>query len=284
MSAPIAPLATLASPVTIAPVTEFRYQPPAAAIAATRILVKPNLGYPVGPPVTVGMPVLGEVLRSLRAASPHAEILIVEGVCSPVSLPEIAAKLGVFGLLDPGMALLDADPLPQVDYPNRRSPQRFSHLSAPRLLQEVDCCISVGTFKRTVLKERPLISASLKNLYGLLPRDRYRARSPHSRGQLHRPSVPAVLQDVYGCLGHLFTGAVVDGSYHYVSPDWKPDRARAGQWHGQVIWGADLVTVDRAACEVMGEAIAPYLQTLTSPIPTTPAPPAPPATPTPSPR
>jgi hypothetical protein len=255
----------IATPVTIAPIPEFRYQPPPAAIAATRILVKPNLGYPVGPPVTVGMTVLGEVLRSLRAASPQAEILVVEGVCSPVSLPEIATKLGLDGLLDPGMALLDADTLPQTDYPNRRSPQRFRHLSAPRLLQEVDCCISVGTFKRTVLNDRPLISAALKNLYGLLPRDRYRARSPHSRGQLHRPSVPAILEDVYGCLGHWFSGAVVDGSYHYVSPDWKPDRARAGQWRGQVIFGEDLLSVDRAACEVMGEAIAPYLLALTDP-------------------
>lgn len=258
------------SPVTIVPVANFRYPPPPAAIAAARILVKPNLGYPVGPPVTVGMAVLGEVLRSLRVASPQAEILIVEGVCSPVPLPEIATKLGVDGLLDPGMVLLDADTLPQMDYPNQRSPQRFTHLSAPRLLQEVDCCISVGTLKRTILKDQRLISAALKNLYGLLPRDRYRARSPHARGQLHRPSVPAVLEDVYGCLGHLFSGAVVDGSYHYASPDWKPDRARAGQWRGQVIWGEDLLSVDRAACEVMGEAIAPYLQALSPPSPTIP--------------
>jgi len=32
---------------------DFVYQPPPAAITAKRILIKPNLGYPVPPPVTV---------------------------------------------------------------------------------------------------------------------------------------------------------------------------------------------------------------------------------------
>lgn len=236
------------------------YQPPPSAIAATRILVKPNLGYPVGPPVTVGMGVLGAVLRSLRAASPGAEILIVEGVCSPVPLTTIAAKLGVYGLLDGGMRLLDADELPMADYGNvLPTPTRFDAMVAPRLLQEVDCRISVGAFKQTSLKATPLLSASLKNLYGLFPRDRYRARSAHSRGQLHRPSVPAILRDVYGCIGHWFDGGVVDATYLYDSPDWKPDRAGAGIPHDQVAFGSDLVAVDLAACAATGVPPAPYL-------------------------
>jgi hypothetical protein len=32
-------------------------------ITAKRILIKPNLGYPVPPPVTVNLPVLSQVLR-----------------------------------------------------------------------------------------------------------------------------------------------------------------------------------------------------------------------------
>ncbi|MCY7274188.1 MAG: DUF362 domain-containing protein, partial [Phormidesmis sp. CAN_BIN44] len=82
------------------------YQPPMSAHNAKRILVKPNLGYPVAAPVTVSMKVLGQVLTALRQASPSAEILIVEGVCSPVSLVDIAGRNGLYPLLDQGMQLV----------------------------------------------------------------------------------------------------------------------------------------------------------------------------------
>jgi uncharacterized protein (DUF362 family) len=237
----------------------FIYQPPACAYGAKRILVKPNLGYPVGPPVTVSMGVLKTVLEGLRSASPQAEILIVEGVCSPVSLTQIVSKNGLYNILDEGMQLLDADELPVIEYPNQApSPQRFKTMWAPKLLQEVDCRISVGTFKRTLLKNEVLISASLKNLYGLFPRAKYKARSANSRGQLHQPSVPKVLQDVYFCIGHLFDGAVIDADRRLVSPDWKPDKGQTIDV-GKVFFGDDLLTVDRLACETLGEAIPSYL-------------------------
>jgi uncharacterized protein (DUF362 family) len=237
----------------------FVYQPPTPAHNARRILVKPNLGYPVGPPVTVSMGVLAKVLQALRQASPQAEILIVEGVCSAISLTDIASRNGLYPLLDEGMQLLDADTLPLVDYPNQSpTPVRFKTMKAPALLQEVDCRISVGALKRTILKDQPLISASLKNLYGLFPRAHYKARSPNSRGQLHRPSVPQVLSDVYFCIGHLFDGAVVDGDRQFVSRDWKPDKGDAIAL-GQVFSGPDPVAVDRLACATAGEAIPSYI-------------------------
>ncbi len=243
----------------VCPTASFEYQPPAAAFGAERILVKPNLGYPAAPPVTVSMPVLSAVLRGLRQASPKAEILIVEGVCSPVSLAKIAARHGLYALLDDQMQLLDADELPLSDYPNLSpQPVRFKSMQAPALLREVDCRISVGAFKRTILKDQPLISASLKNLYGLFPRRQYKARSANSRGQLHRPSVPLVLQDVYFCIGHLFDGAVVDADQKFVSPDWKPDRGQAVKL-GQVIWGESLLDVDRLACKLGDESPPDYL-------------------------
>jgi Domain of unknown function (DUF362) len=245
--------------VYVAQTAQFLYEPPAAAHGAVRILVKPNLGYPVGPPVTVSMGVLGAVLQGLRRVSPNAEILIVEGVCSAVSLIDIASKNGLYGLLDEGMQLLDADQLPLRDYPNRSpQPVRFQSMLAPALLSEVDCCISVGAFKRTILKDEPLISASLKNLYGLFPRAKYKARSANSRGQLHRPSVPLVLQDVYFSIGHLFHGGVVDGDRKLASKDWKPDKGEAVAL-GQIIWGDDLLSVDRKACEVGNETMPSYL-------------------------
>jgi Domain of unknown function (DUF362) len=248
--------------VQSSPTADFCYAPPANAHHADRIIVKPNLGYPVGPPVTVSMGVLGQVLQQLRAASPHAEILILEGVCSPVSLSDIAAKTGLHAILDEGMQLLDADALPLVEYPNRSPhPVRFKTMWAPALLQQVDCRISVGTLKRTLLKDEPLISASLKNLYGLFPRAHYKARSPNSRGQLHRPSVPLVLQDAYFCIGHLFDGAVVDADRRLISPDWKPDKGQTVPF-GQVFWGDDLVAADRAACVAAGEPIPSYLSAI----------------------
>lgn len=246
----------------VAATADFVYQPPARAQNARRILVKPNLGYPKPPPVTVSMTVLGAVLRGLRQASPSAEILIVEGVCSPVDLSAIASRNGLYDVMDEGMQLIDADTLPMQEYPNRSpQPVRFTSMTAPALLQEVDCCISVGALKRTVLKNQPLISASLKNLYGLFPRARYKARSPHSRGQLHRPSVPQVLQDVYFTIGHLFDGAVVDADQKFISIDWQPDRGSAVPI-GKVIWGNDLLAVDREACRIADEATPDYVEAI----------------------
>jgi uncharacterized protein (DUF362 family) len=242
----------------------FNYQPPASAFNAKHILVKPNLGYPVAPPVTVSMKVLGKVLHALRTASPNAQISIVEGVCSPVSLHDIASKNGLYPILDDGMELLDADTLPLIEYPNRSpTPVRFQTMWAPKLLQTVDCRITVGAFKRTILKDTPLISASLKNLYGLFPRSKYHARSLNSRGQLHRPSVPQILQDVYFCIGHLFDGAVVDANLKFISRDWKPDKGKTIEF-GKIFAGIDPISVDRAACIATGESIPDYLDKIDS--------------------
>jgi len=238
------------------------YTPPETARGAKRILVKPNLGYPVGPPVTVSMAVLSSVIEGLRQISPSAEILIVEGVCSKRSLSEISELNGLNALLTDGVRLLNADELDCIEYPNQSSePVRFKTMWAPKLLQEVDCRISVSAFKKTHLKGKPLISASLKNLYGLFPRAKYKARSPNSRGQLHRPSVPLVLQDVYFSIGHLFDGGVVDCTQKFVSADWKPDKGKSIEI-GQVIWGEALLKVDQMACKAGKEVEADYLEPL----------------------
>jgi len=248
-----------ANSVHTAATAEFIYTPPESAKTAKRILVKPNLGYPVGPPVTVSMSVLKKVLEGLRAANPTAEILITEGVCSKLSLAEIAQKNGLPPLLTEGIQLLNADELDCIEYPNQSpEPVRFQTMWAPKLLQEVDCRISVSAFKKTSLKGRDLISASLKNLYGFFPREKYKARSSHSRGQLHRPSVPLVLQDIYFTIGHLFDGGVVDCDQKFISHDYRPDKGDSFDV-GQVIWGNDLLEVDRTACAVGSESEAQYI-------------------------
>jgi hypothetical protein len=96
-------------------------------------------------------------------------------------------------------------------------------------------------------------------LYGLFPRAKYKARSANSRGQLHRPSVPLVLQDVYFSIGHLFQGAVVDGDRKFISKDWKPDKGETVLF-GQVFWGEDLISVDQKACEISDESIPDYIE------------------------
>ncbi|MEM0982224.1 MAG: DUF362 domain-containing protein, partial [Cyanobacteria bacterium P01_H01_bin.58] len=103
--------------------------------------------------------------------------------------------------------------------------------------------------------------ASLKNLYGLFPRSHYKARSASSRGQLHRPSVPEVLRDVYFTIGHRFEGAVVDCDQKFVSHDWRPDRGEALPI-GRVVWGEDLLAVDRLACEIGNEPVPEYIDTI----------------------
>jgi uncharacterized protein (DUF362 family) len=241
--------------------TDFAYEPPRAAHGARRIIIKPNLGYPVGPPVTVSDTVLGAVLRGCRAVAPDAELIVLEGVCSPTSLQEIAKLRMLPRIFDSGTLLQDADQLPLADYPHLGSGAlRFGMLQAPALLGEADCRISIGACKRTVLGGVPLFSGALKNLFGLFPRSVYHARSPHSRGQLHRPSVPKVLEDVWWTVGHLFDGAVVDAGQKYHHEDWHPDRSRGtARDLGKVFTSDDLVSADLAAAQAAGEAEPTYL-------------------------
>ncbi|MDX2078271.1 MAG: DUF362 domain-containing protein [bacterium] len=245
-----------------AKIESFVYMPPAQAFGATRILVKPNLGYPNPPPVTVSMPVLGAVLRGLRRASPMARIVIIEGVADSQSAERIFKQLGVMDLLDDNMRVADAESLLMHDYDNKSpAPIRFKTMTAPTYIGEYDCCISVGTFKRTLLKDQPLISASLKNLYGVFPREKYHGRSPNLRGQLHRPSVPEVLQDIYFSIGTYFHGSVVDLTHKLVSPDEKPTEGEAIPI-GQVVWGDDLLAVDEVACRLANEPVPDYIHAI----------------------
>jgi uncharacterized protein (DUF362 family) len=245
--------------VSTAKTKSFVYLPPPEAFEAVRILVKPNLGYPVGPPVTVSAYVLDKVLRGLRRANPHARIVVIEGVCSDVAVEDIFEQHGVYDLLDENMRAGDAEQLIMTEYPNLLdAPVKYAAMTAPGYIGEYDCVISVGAFKRTTLKGEPLISASLKNLYGLFPREKYRGRSPKARGQLHSPSVPDVLKDIYFSVGYHFHGAVVDLTHKFVSKDWRPDVGEAVPV-GQVVWGTDLLAVDEVACRLGGEATADYI-------------------------
>jgi hypothetical protein len=209
----------------------------------------------------VSLPVLAAVLRGLRRVSPVGRIVIMEGVTSELDPMAVFEKLGVPDLLDGEMRLGSAEDTLMIDYPNLLpEPVKYASMTAPGYIRGFDCVISVSAFKRTMLHDQALISASLKNLYGFFPRSIYHGRNPHARGLLHTPSVPEVLKDVYFTIGHHIDGAVVDLTNKYVSPDWRPDRQR-GVAHpvGKVVWGDDLLSVDETACRLAGEDVPQYL-------------------------
>jgi uncharacterized protein (DUF362 family) len=236
------------------PVFDF----PANVKTAKHILIKPNVGYTAKPPAIVRIELLQTVVAQLLALQPDSRISIVEGVCVKTPAEDVFRIAGLTHLRGERVEVLDAEQLPMREYANTAPANRFPSLVAPALLHEADARISIAPFKRTVLNGRPLISATIKNLYGLLPRERYHARSKSARGQLHRPNVHAVICDVYSTLGVLFDYGIVDLHEAFLNDDWQPDKGRAAPV-GQIICGADLVDVDLTACAAAGEPACDYL-------------------------
>jgi uncharacterized protein (DUF362 family) len=229
---------------------------------ARHIVVKPNVGYPAKAPVIVRMTLLRTLVGQLLALRTDSRISIVEGVCTKAAASAVFDATRLSALASDRVTVFDAESLPARVYDNASpKPCRFASFVAPELLANADVCISVAPFKRTVLNGAPLISASIKNLYGLFPRAVYHARSPNARGKLHLPSVHKVLVDVFHTLGPYFGFGVIDLHEKYVCDDWHPDRGQAVPV-GQVLAGENLVALDRYACAVADEAVCEYLQLL----------------------
>jgi uncharacterized protein (DUF362 family) len=241
-----------------APVFDF----PERVRRARTVLIKPNVGYPAQAPVIVRMALLRTLVEQVLAIDADKRVIITEGVCTKIAAEQVFNATGLAALAGPRVDVLDAERLPMRDYVNPMPrPNRFAELRAPALIDEVDARISIAPFKRTVLNGAPLISATIKNLYGLLPRETYRARSPHARGKLHLPNVHRVIVDVYHTLGARFDFGVVDLCDKYVCDDWQPDRGRAIAV-GHVVAGSRLIDVDLRACEVAAEPRCAYLDAL----------------------
>jgi uncharacterized protein (DUF362 family) len=229
---------------------------------ARRILIKPNVGYPAKPPAIVRMALLGQVIEQLLALRPDSHITVVEGVCSKVAAQRVFEATGLTQLARERVSIVDAEQLPQTPHPNTAAnPFRFNSMMAPALLDEVDARISIAPFKVTQLNGVPLFSATIKNLYGLFPREKYHARSPHSRGQLHRPNIHQVICDCYHTLGIKFDYGIVDLHEKFISKDWRPDKGHA-EPVGKIISGPSLLEVDLAACRAADETPCRYLEML----------------------
>ncbi|MDX1971353.1 MAG: DUF362 domain-containing protein [Candidatus Sumerlaeia bacterium] len=256
---------------------EFNF--PRSWSEARLIVLKPNLGYPKRHPIVVRAEFLARVVEGLLGHALAARVVILEGVCCKESFPVVMQKAGVAGWFEwdrfestgrtiaPALPwggqveLWDADRAPLAEYRHPGVPHRFATLKAPAVLQEADACISLAPLKRTVLKDEPLYSATIKNLFGLIPRTHYHARSPHSRGQLHRPDVQHVVEDVYHTLGPFFHYGIVDLHEYFISRDWQPD---AGKAHpvGRCVAGQNLIHVDATALALAGESPGRYLKAL----------------------
>jgi len=257
-------LARLAA-VNSAKTKSFVYIPPTSAFGATRIIVKANIGYIQGPPVTVSMTVLGGVLKGLRRANPGARILIIEGVSTRFPAEDTLKATGLLEHMDDNMILADLETMPMKAYKNPLAePFKFESMYAPELFEEYDCRISVSSFKRTVQANgQPLVRASMENLYGLFPRERYaQPENPHERGQLMGDDADGILRDMYFSVGRFFDGVVVDLDQILVSEDDRLDTGDA-KAVGHVVWGDDLLAVDEVACTVAGEPVPDYLKTIT---------------------
>jgi uncharacterized protein (DUF362 family) len=225
-----------------------------------RVVIKPNMGYLRSHPGTVRPELLARLMTLIGEGAPQCTIHVIEGVTFAGSALD---GFAYHGLLDRDwpvpVVFGDTDLLPRCEYLNPRPLRpRFGRFTAPELLGQADLALSVAPLKRTILNGTPLLSGTVKNLYGLLPRDMYRARSPHSRGMLHRPSVHMVIPEVFRTLGRYFHGGIVDLHEFYDSPDWHPDRGR-GRSVGKVIVGTNLVETDLKACEVAGVEPNGYL-------------------------
>lgn len=234
--------------------SSFAYLPPNAAFDAMRILVKPNLGYLAKPPATVSLDVLGAVLRGLRRASPMGRIVVIEGVTSDKGVQAVFDELGVLSLLDREMRITDTDNLIMHEYPNvLTEPIHYTSMTASEYIKDYDCVISVGAFKRTVQDDTVQISASIKNLMGIFPRQKYQQEFQHA-------NIDELLTDIYFTVGHHFDGAVVDLTQKYISDDARSDREDDVAYPvGKVVWGDDLLAVDEVACQLADEPIPAYI-------------------------
>lgn len=241
----------------------FVYVPPDAAFGATRIIIKPTIGYIKGPPVTVSMTVLGAVLRGVRRANPGARILIIEGTNGKFEPLEILKSSGLLEIMDDNMRLANVEDLPMKPYINPLpEPYKFSEIIAPELFEEYDCRISVSAFKQATRDGNPYVEASMQNLYGLLPREHYALPDdPTERGQLTGDDAPDILRDLYFTLGHLFEGFVVDLNEMLVSDTARVDRGESIKI-GQVVWGEDMIGTDESACRLAGVPVPDYLKTI----------------------
>lgn len=239
---------------------------PEAVSQSRRILLKPNAGYPLGHPVTTRVTLLVQVIESLRSVNPKAEIFMLEGSTSQGQQASNFQALGYEAL---GVKLLDAELQEMCSYPVSsfgRAPN-FSEIWAPKLIKEVDFAVSISAYKLFPNNSGAgLWNASLtvKNLFGLLPRNRYTSGNPKSRGQLHKRGLQQSIIDVYAALGNYFHYGIVDAEQGFSSTGNSPTKGTSG-YLGKIFSGSNLVALDRVALQFFGHGQPEYLNYLDLP-------------------
>ena len=230
--------------------SNFAYLPPDSAFDAMRILVKPHLDYSSENPARVSLDILGAVLRGLRRATPLGRIVVMDGIIDEKGVEAVFEELGIISLLDKEMRITDSDNLIMLNYPNRLSdPIIYPSMTASGYIREYDCVISLGAFKRTTQNDKVEISASLHNLMGIFPQEKYQA-------DFASANIDDLLTDIYFTIGHHIDGAVIDLSQKYLGDD------NTAYPVGRVVWGDDLLAVDEVACQLADEPVPDYIENI----------------------
>jgi len=224
----------------IADLEGFMFRPPQVLRKCKRVLIKPNAAYPKLHPVTTSIETLQIIIDGIRQTS-QAEIIILEGTVSSQSAEEIFTKLGYQKL---GVELLDVD---QCDYMRMVNPLEepyvLKEIYVPQIISTCDYKISVSPFKL----QTNLSSLTIKNLLGLLPRSKYRAKNPIARGKLHIWGIHKCIADVFFTLD--FDLGIIDGRRKFISQ--RGPAVGKSEDFGKILVG-DLLTVDKEALRLSG--------------------------------
>jgi hypothetical protein len=227
-------LAQLAS-ITSASLDYFVFVPPTAAMKAARILVLANLGYAPAAAPALNWGTLAATLRGLRRASPLGRILIVDRICPASSAEAIFQRIGLTEALDPEMRVAPVDALLRREYPvPLKSPVSVSSFSLPEYLSEFDCVVLVGTAEATAT----MFKGSVSLLEHLLACD----------AALPAPDDPQRYRDLYHTVAPHIDAAVLE--------------VRVSRDETRILTGPYLPALDEAACRLLQQPVAAYLQAL----------------------
>lgn len=205
------------STVKQSPLDHFVYTPPLSAYNAARVLLFVNLGYAIGANPAVNWGTVSAVLRGIRRVTPRGRILIVDKICPVSAAQSIFERLGLPNALDNEMRIAPLDDLIMTQYKNPlQQPYEQSEFSAPAYLSEFDSVIIVTSHADQ--------RAGISYLSNLLPCSVPTPKEPQS-GLYH---------DLFSTFGSYIHSTIVEVTK---SPS-----------DIQIIWGEDLLSVDKTAC------------------------------------
>lgn len=218
----------------------FIFVPPPQLASASRVLIKPNAGYPLPHPVTTSRETLAAVIAGIRRVS-DADIVLLEESRSSEPMHRIYRLLSYEF---PRVGLLDVRSCHCVEVENPLTkPLALPTVWVPNVVLSCDYLISVSAFK--IFPEGG--SFTVKNLVGLLPSNKYGGRGDPREDLLHQLGIDNVVVDVYFTLP--FDCGIVDARKKFTGTD-DPTQGIVEDY-GKVFVG-EPYEVDREASAAAG--------------------------------